>query len=63
MLGEDDRLVTVPASAGGRSWGVSGSTTQLGVLVVAIGSSNPAANARTAPGRAKLVAGTQLGVV
>ena len=57
-LGEDDRLVSVLRDrlAG---LGVSRLDHALGVLVVAIGSSDAAANARTAAVAAKLAAGTR----
>jgi len=57
-LGEDDRLVSVLRDrlAG---LGVSRLDDTLGVLVVAIGSSDAAANARTAAVAAKLAAGTR----
>jgi sirohydrochlorin ferrochelatase len=57
-LGEDDRLVSVLRDrlAG---LGVSRLDDALGVLVVAIGSSDAAANARTAAVAAKLAAGTR----
>jgi sirohydrochlorin ferrochelatase len=58
VLGEDDRLVSVLRDrlAG---LGVSRLDDALGVLVVAIGSSDAAANARTAAVAAKLAAGTR----
>jgi sirohydrochlorin ferrochelatase len=58
VLGEDDRLVSVLRDrlAG---LGVSRLDDTLGVLVVAIGSSDAAANARTAAVAAKLAAGTR----
>lgn len=58
VLGEDDRLVSV---LGERltELGVSRSDHSLGVLVVAIGSSHPTANACTATIANKLAAGTQ----
>jgi sirohydrochlorin ferrochelatase len=58
VLGEDDRLVSV---LGQRltELGVSPFDDQLGVLVVAIGSSDPAANARTAQVAPRLMAGTR----
>ncbi len=58
MLGEDDRLVTVARQRVAES-GVSRLDDTLGVLVVAIGSSNPAANARTAAVARRLAAGTR----
>jgi sirohydrochlorin ferrochelatase len=58
VLGEDDRLVSV---LGERltELGVSPFDENLGVVVVAIGSSNPAANARTASVASKLAARTR----
>jgi sirohydrochlorin ferrochelatase len=58
VLGEDDRLVSV---LGERltELGVSPFDDNLGVVVVAIGSSNPAANARTASVASKLAARTR----
>ncbi len=58
MLGEDDRLVAVLR---GRlaEIGVSPLDDDLGVMVVAIGSSNIAANARTAKVASRLAAGTR----
>ncbi len=58
VLGEDERLVSVLR---GRlaELGVSPSDDELGVLVVAIGSSNAAANARTARVAARLAVGTR----
>jgi sirohydrochlorin ferrochelatase len=58
VLGEDERLVWV---LGERlaELGVSTLDPQVGVLVVAIGSTHPAANARTAEVARKLMAGTQ----
>lgn len=58
VLGEDDRLVSVLRQRVTES-GVSRLDDSLGVLVVAIGSSDPAANARTARVAPKLLAGTQ----
>ena len=58
VLGEDDRLVSVLHERLAEL-GVSTLDPQLGVLVVAIGSTHPAANARTAEVARKLVAGTQ----
>jgi sirohydrochlorin ferrochelatase len=58
VLGEDERLVTVLRERLGEL-GVSGLEPQLGVLVVAIGSTHAAANARTAQVARKLMAGTQ----
>jgi len=57
VLGEDDRLVSVLRQRVAEL-GVSRLDDTLGVLVVAIGSSNPAANARTARVAPKLLAGT-----
>jgi sirohydrochlorin ferrochelatase len=58
VLGEDDRLVSV---LGERlaELGVSPLDRTLGVVVVAIGSSKPTANARTASVASKLAAGTR----
>jgi sirohydrochlorin ferrochelatase len=58
VLGEDDRLVAVlhERLAG---LGVSPHDPELGVLVVAIGSSHAAANAHTAQVADRLIAGTQ----
>jgi len=58
VLGEDDRLVTV-ARQRVAELGVSRLDDTLGVLLVAIGSSNPAANARTAAVAPRLAAGTR----
>jgi sirohydrochlorin ferrochelatase len=58
VLGEDDRLVSVLRERL-TGLGVSGLDDTLGVVVVAIGSSDPAANARTAEVAPKLAAGTQ----
>ncbi|BBY08549.1 ferrochelatase [Mycobacterium noviomagense] len=58
VLGEDDRLVAVLRQRLGEL-GVSAHDGTLGVLVVAIGSSDIAVNARTATVAAKLAAGTQ----
>jgi sirohydrochlorin ferrochelatase len=57
VLGEDDRLVSVLRQRVAEL-GVSRLDDTLGVLVVAIGSSDPAANARTARVAPKLLAGT-----
>ena len=57
-LGEDDRLVSVLRDRLAEL-GVSRLDHALGVLVVAIGSSDAAANARTAAVAAKLAAGTR----
>ncbi|ORA13453.1 sirohydrochlorin chelatase [Mycobacterium arosiense] len=58
VLGEDDRLVSVLRERLAEV-GVSAHDDDLGVMVVAIGSSNLAANARTAKVAARLAAGTQ----
>ncbi|MFA1701298.1 sirohydrochlorin chelatase [Mycobacterium intracellulare] len=58
VLGEDDRLVTVLRERL-TEIGVSPLDQDLGVLVVAIGSSNLAANARTAKVASRLAAGTR----
>ena len=58
VLGEDDRLVAVLHERLA-DLGVSPRDPQLGVLVVAIGSTHAAANARTAQVAEKLIAGTQ----
>lgn len=58
VLGEDDRLVSVLRQRVAEV-GVSRYDDRLGVLVVAIGSSNPAANARTATVAPRLAAGTR----
>jgi len=58
VLGEDDRLVSVLRQRVAEL-GVSRLDDTLGVLVVAIGSSNPAANARTAEVAPQLAAGTR----
>jgi sirohydrochlorin ferrochelatase len=58
VLGEDDRLVSVLRQRVAESM-VSRLDDTVGVLVVAIGSSNPAANARTAEVAPKLATGTQ----
>lgn len=58
VLGEDDRLVTVLHERLAEE-GVSTLDTELGVLVVAIGSTHAAANARTAQVARTLFAGTQ----
>ncbi len=62
VLGEDDRLIAV---LGQRlaEWGVSRLDRDLGVLVVAIGSTSAAANARTAAVAPKLAAGTRWAAV
>ncbi|MCV7147086.1 sirohydrochlorin chelatase [Mycobacterium riyadhense] len=57
VLGEDDRLVSVLRQRV-TELGVSPLDGTLGLLVVAIGSSNAAANARTAEVAPKLLAGT-----
>src|ERR1700721_3318089 len=56
VLGEDDRLVAVLHERLA-DLGVSPHDPELGVLVVAIGSSHPAANAHTTQGADKLSAG------
>lgn len=58
VLGEDDRLVSVLRERLG-DVGVDARDPELGVAVVAIGSTHAAANARTATIAAKLAAGTQ----
>lgn len=58
VLGEDDRLVSVLRERL-TEVGVSPLDEDLGVMVVAIGSSNLAANARTAKVASRLAAGTQ----
>jgi sirohydrochlorin ferrochelatase len=58
VLGEDDRLVSVLRQRIGEL-GVSRLDDRLGVLVVAIGSSDPLANARTERVAPKLMAGTR----
>jgi sirohydrochlorin ferrochelatase len=58
VLGEDDRLVAVLRQRVAES-GVSRFDDGIGVLVVAIGSSDPQANARTARVAPKLAAGTR----
>jgi sirohydrochlorin ferrochelatase len=58
VLGEDDRLVSVLGERLTES-GVSPFDDELGVVVVAIGSSDPAANARTASVASKLAARTR----
>jgi sirohydrochlorin ferrochelatase len=58
VLGEDPRLVSVLRHRV-LELGVSGLDDRLGVLVAAIGSSDPAANARTARVAPKLLAGTR----
>jgi sirohydrochlorin ferrochelatase len=58
VLGEDERLVAVLRQRLAES-GVSRLDDGIGVLVVAIGSSDPLANARTARVAPKLMAGTQ----
>jgi sirohydrochlorin ferrochelatase len=58
VLGEDDRLVSVLHERLAEL-GVSTLDPQLGVLVVAIGSTHPAANARTTQVARKLIAGTR----
>ena len=61
VLGEDDRLVSVLHERLAEL-GVSTLDPQLGVLVVAIGSTHTAANARTAQVARKLMAGTRWAV-
>lgn len=58
VLGEDDRLISV-LRARIAELGASRRDESLGVLVAAIGSSNAAANARTAEVAPKLLAGTK----
>ena len=58
VLGEDDRLIAVMHERLAEL-GVSTSDPELGVLVVAIGSTHAAANARTSQVANKLIAGTQ----
>jgi sirohydrochlorin ferrochelatase len=58
VLGEDERLVSVLHQRL-TELGISALDPQLGVLVVAIGSTHAAANARTANVARKLMAGTQ----
>jgi sirohydrochlorin ferrochelatase len=58
VLGQDDRLVSVLRKRLA-DLGVSPLDHELGVLVVAIGSSNSAVNARTAQVASKLAAGTR----
>lgn len=58
VLGEDDRLVSVLRERLAEV-GVSGRDRGLGVVLVAIGSSNRSVNARTATVAAKLAAGTR----
>jgi sirohydrochlorin ferrochelatase len=58
VLGEDDRLIGV-MHARLAELGVSPSDPELGVVVVAIGSTHVAANARTANVASTLIAGTQ----
>ncbi|QUR68231.1 sirohydrochlorin chelatase [Mycobacterium spongiae] len=58
VLGEDDRLVSVLRERV-TELGVSRLDDRLGVLVVAIGTSDPAANARTATVAGKLTVGTR----
>jgi sirohydrochlorin ferrochelatase len=57
VLGEDDRLISVLRERVAEL-GVSRFDEQLGVLLVAIGTSDPAVNARTARVAPKLLAGT-----
>lgn len=58
VLGEDDRLVSVLRQRV-RELGFSRHDESLGVLVAAIGSSNPVANAHTAEVARKVLAGTR----
>lgn len=58
VLGEDERLVSVLRERL-TEVGVSPEDDELGVMVVAIGSSNPAANARTATVASRLAVGTR----
>lgn len=58
VLGEDDRLVSVLRERIAEV-GVSRQDNSLGVLVAAIGSSNPVANAHTAQVARKVLAGTR----
>jgi sirohydrochlorin ferrochelatase len=58
VLGEDDRLVTVLRHRV-RELGVSRLDPEVGVVVVAVGSSRPVANARTAAVAPALAAGTR----
>ncbi|WP_241010656.1 sirohydrochlorin chelatase [Mycobacterium camsae] len=62
VLGEDDRLISVARQRVMQSGGSRVDDT-LGVLVVAIGSSNAAANARTAEVAPRLAAGTRWAAV
>ncbi len=62
VLGEDDRLVSVQGERL-TELGVSRLDDTLGVLVVAVGSSDAAANARTAAVAPKLAIGTQWAAV
>ena len=62
VLGEDDRLVSVLRQRV-TELGLSPLDDTLGVLVVAVGSSDPAANARTAAVAPKLAAGTRWAAV
>ncbi len=62
VLGEDDRLISLLQQRIAES-GVSRLDDTLGVLVVAIGSSNPAANTRTAGVAPRLAAGTRWAAV
>lgn len=62
VLGEDDRLISVLHQRIGEL-GVSPLDDTLGVLVVAIGSSNPAANTRTAEVAPRLAAATRWAAV
>ncbi|KKC03431.1 sirohydrochlorin chelatase, partial [Mycobacterium nebraskense] len=58
VLGEDERLVSVLRERL-TEVGVSAHDDDLGVMVVAIGSSNPAANVRTAKVASRLAVGTR----
>lgn len=62
VLGEDDRLVSVLGQRVCEA-GVSALDDGVGVLVVAIGSSNPVANARTVAVAPRLAAGTRWAAV
>ncbi|MHA7649278.1 sirohydrochlorin chelatase [Mycobacterium sp. ML4] len=62
VLGEDDRLISVTRQRVVQA-GVRGDDDTVGVLVVAIGSSKPAANARTAEVAPRLAAGTRWAAV
>lgn len=62
VLGEDDRLISVTRQRV-IELGISPLDDSLGVLVVAIGSSNPAANSRTAEVAPRLAAGSRWAAV